>query len=143
MAPRLSLCVLIVLCVSQLANGDQPALELNALDALAIQKQRGAQFGKDVDTAVEKKLLDGTGTGEPMTPSTGSGGTKSSGKSTPAGSTDQPPPSFGTTKAPGQKDAFAMTPLNRVLAALIALNELVSAPRGGRDASGRDRTGRD
>uniref|UniRef100_A0A183BK98 FKBP_N domain-containing protein n=1 Tax=Globodera pallida TaxID=36090 RepID=A0A183BK98_GLOPA len=121
MASRLPLCVLIALCVSPLANGAQPALELNGLDALALQKQRGAQFDKDVNTAVEKKLMDGTG--EPMTPTTGSGGTKSSGKSTPAGSsTDQPPPSFGTTKAPGQKDAFTMTPLNRVLAALIALH---------------------
>uniref|UniRef100_A0A914I8D9 Uncharacterized protein n=1 Tax=Globodera rostochiensis TaxID=31243 RepID=A0A914I8D9_GLORO len=124
MASRLPLCVLIVLCVSQLAaNGAQPpSRHVGRLDALNIHKQRGQKFVMGAKQAVSEKLMDSTGTGVPTMPSTGSGGgTKSSEKSSPSGSTDQPPSSFGTTKAPGQKDAFAMTPLNRVLLALIAL----------------------
>uniref|UniRef100_A0A914GYK8 Uncharacterized protein n=1 Tax=Globodera rostochiensis TaxID=31243 RepID=A0A914GYK8_GLORO len=66
MASRLPLCVLIVLCVSQLANGDQPSRQVGGLDSLNIHKQRGNQFVTDALQAVNPKLTDGTGTTEPI-----------------------------------------------------------------------------
>uniref|UniRef100_A0A183BPI5 Transmembrane protein n=1 Tax=Globodera pallida TaxID=36090 RepID=A0A183BPI5_GLOPA len=122
MASRLPLCVLIVLCVSQLANGAQSAIELNGLDALAIQKQRGAQFGKDVETAVSLHLMDGTG--EPITEEPGTGSTETTLGSDPSAipTSEQPPE---TTKAPTTDNPMEMTPLNIALVALCGIVLLV------------------
>uniref|UniRef100_A0A914IBL8 Uncharacterized protein n=1 Tax=Globodera rostochiensis TaxID=31243 RepID=A0A914IBL8_GLORO len=121
MASRLPLCVLIVLCVSQLANGSQSSRQVGGLDALKIHKQRGNQLVTAANEAVRLKLTDGTGTVEPMTTTTGSEGPETTtGESTTAGPTSDAP--FDTTSAAGfSKDPYEMTMLNIILLVLCAV----------------------